>query len=346
MAKRDTDELFTADYSTRQGVFNNLPGVFTTESTQVNLSNPGRILETRGRIPYAIRKALGEIDAPDQSVIASVSKVSQLVETMRFWQDAREINEKPGEMLFSPVKKGPYKYEIEENPINPLSKYYTTKDVARILSLPKEENLGNWAADMFTNYIYDPFILLPKLMVQTGMLLISPATQARNFTGGGFMYISAGHTGKGLPEAINMAKHELFGKTSYKDGELTFDGAKARENFAKLQRLGIINTSVRLNEATNIFAQIADGTRNESLGNMVSLLMANKNAPGVKQLNASVTKIYETTENAYAMADDFWKTAAYASEVQQIKELLNNVKINDNRTEALDELYTQLEEIR
>jgi len=343
MAKRDTNELFTADYSTREGIFNNLPGVFTTDSAQVNLSNPGRILETRGRIPYAIRKALGEIDAPDQSVIASVSKVSQLVETMRFWQDAREINERPGEMLFSPVKKGPYRYKIEENPINPLSNYYTTKDVARMLSLPKEENLGNWAADMFTNYIYDPFILMPKLMIQTGMLLYSPATQARNFTGGGFMYIAAGHTGKGLPEAINMAKHELFGKTSYKDGELTFDGAKARENFAKLQRLGIINTSVRLNEATNLFAQIADGTRNESLGNMVSLLMANKNAPGAKQLNAGVTKIYETAENMYAMADDFWKTAAYASETQQIKELLNNVQINDNRTEALDNLYTQLE---
>lgn len=343
MAKRDTDELFTADYSTRQGVFNNLPGVFTTESTQVNLSNPGRILETRGRIPYAIRKALGEIDAPDQSVIASVSKVSQLVETMRFWQDAREINERPGEMLFSPVKKGPYKYKIEENPINPLSNYYTTKDVARMLSLPKEENLGNWAADMFTNYIYDPFILLPKLMVQTGMLLISPATQARNFTGGGFMYISAGHTGKGLPEAINMAKHELFGKTSYENGELTFDGAKARENFAKLQRLGIINTSVRLNEATNLFAQIADGTRNETLGNIVNMLMANKNIPGVKELTTTVGKTYETLENLYAMSDDMWKAAAFASEKQQIQELLNNIQIKDDRTEALDDLYTQLE---
>jgi len=344
MAKRDTNALFTADYSTREGVYNNLPGVFTTDSAQVNLSNPGRILETRGRIPLAIRKAMGEIDAPDQSVIASVSKVSQLVETMRFWQDAREINERPGEMLFSPEKIGPYRYEIEENPINPLSKYYTTKDVARLLSLPREENLGNWYADMFMNYIYDPIVLLPKMAIQTGMLLVSPATQSRNFTGGGFMYIAAGHTGKGLPEAINMAKHELFGKTSYENGELTFDGAKARENFAKLQRLGIINTSVRLNEATNLFSQIADGTRNESLGNIVNMLMANKNIPGVKELTTTVGKTYETLENLYAMSDDFWKAAAFASERQQIRELLDNIKINDDRTEALDKLYTQLEE--
>ena len=210
MAKRDTDALFTADYSSSQGIYSNLPGVFTTDTEQVNIANPGRILETRGRIPYAIRKAMGEIDAPDQAVISSVTKVSQLIETMQFWQDAAEINERPGEMLFSPVRKGPYKYKIDENPINPLAGYYTTEDVASLLSLPRDDP-ANWATQKFMNYIYDPIVLLPKMAIQTGMLLLSPATQARNFTGGGMMYISAGHSGKGLPEAINMAKHELFG---------------------------------------------------------------------------------------------------------------------------------------
>ena len=341
-AKRFVNELLKQGNASNAAQLANLPGILTAKTNKVNLENPGRLLETRGRIPHAIRKLMGEIDAPDQAAINSISRVAQLVSMMSFYNDVREINELPGEQWFSPDQFGPYQYEVEKSEINPLSGYYTTKAVARELSIPARD-VGNWQ-QIFMNYIYDPIIVLPKMAVQLGMLVLAPATQSRNFLGGGIMYIGAGHTLKhGLPGALKMAKHELFGFTSYKNGELTAEGKEAQENFAKLQRLGIINTSVRLNEAVDIFSKIADGTRNQTVGAVSHMLLALKNTKPGQVVDYTVGKPFRAAQMLYSMGDDFWKSAAFASEKIHIKELLANIQISDDRQNRIDDLTGELE---
>ena len=341
-AERFINELLKQGNASNAAQLANLPGILTARNDKVNLENPGRLLETRGRIPYALKKLMGEIDAPDQAAISSISRVAQLVSMMSFYNDAREINEMPGEQWFSPERFGEYQFEIEKSEINPLSGYYTTKAVARELSMPTRD-VSKWQ-QIFMNYIYDPVIVLPKMAVQLGMLILSPATQARNFVGGGIMYIGAGHTLKhGLPEALKMAKHELFGHVSYKDGELTAEGKEAQENFDKLQRLGIINTSVRLNEAVDIFSKIADGTRNQSIGAVSHMLLALKNTKPGQVVDYTVGKPFRAAQMLYSMGDDVWKSAAFGSEKIHIKELLANIQISDDRQNRIDDLTGELE---
>ena len=179
------------------------------------------------------------------------------------------------------------------------------------------------------------------------MIVISPATQIRNFIGGGLMFVAAGYSGRnGLPEAIEMVKHDLFGTISYKDGRLTAEGKKAKRNFQKMQDLGIVNTSVRLNEATDLFAKLSDSGRNSSVSKISHFLQTMKNTPTGKVLDWFGPKQFRGLQRTYAAGDDFWKIAAFSADRRRLKEMLNKLEPVDNRQNRINELIeeSQLEE--
>ena len=343
-AKRYVNDLLSLEnfHSTRD--LAKLPGILTATTDKLQVDNPGRLLESRAYIPYSLRKLMGEIEQPEQVVMTSLSRLGKLVSMASFYSDVREINERPGEMLFTSKPIGRYKHRIESNEFNPLSDYYTTNEVAQILGVERNDpaNLKN---TFFS--IYDLGIVLPKLAAQVGMIVISPATQIRNFIGGGLMFVAAGYSGRnGLPEAIEMVKHDLFGTISYKDGRLTAEGKKAKRNFQKMQDLGIVNTSVRLNEATDLFAKLSDSGRNSSVSKISHFLQTMKNTPTGKVLDWFGPKQFRGLQRTYAAGDDFWKIAAFSADRRRLKEMLNKLEPVDNRQNRINELIeeSQLEE--
>ena len=340
-ARRYVDELLKLENFESTRDLARLPGILTTTEEKLNLESPGRILETRANIPRPLRKLMGEISEPDQVAITSLSRLAKLVEMASFYQDVRELNEGPGQMLFTPKPVGPYQYKIESDEFNPLSDMYTTKEIAEVLGI--ESNDPNSVRTTFSN-IYDTIVLVPKSAVQMGMIVLSPATQARNFYGAGMMFVAAGYTSKdGLQEAIEIVKHDLFGHISYKDGVLTPEGKEAKRLYEKMQRLGIVNTSVTLNDAADLFAKISDGGRNTTVAQLSHNLQAIKNTAPGKVVDKTLGSTIRGAKATYAAADDLWKIAGFSADRRQLRKMLDNLVANDSRQERIDELTQALE---
>ena len=324
-AERTVDEIIAMKNITSSQDLVKLPAIFKSTTDTLDLQKPGSIIESRGIIPYAIRELMGEIKDPAQVAATSISRLSQLVEQATFYEDVRQINERPGEMLFSPKKTGEYKYKIDTNEFNPLEDYYTTKEVAEVLGIQKDDP----ANQNFFMKFYDPVFLMPKALTQMGMIVLSPATQSRNFIGAGLMYLANGYIGKpgDFPAAREAIKHELFGDMGYSNGKLTDAGREAQKTFRRMQELGIVNTSVRLNDANDLFTKI--GERSATVNQISHNLQAIKNTKPGQAVDLTFGKGLRGAQNLYSAADDFWKMLAFGSDRMKIKQMLDNLKTVD-----------------
>ena len=272
-----------------------LPGILRSNVSDdgVSLAQAGKLLSPRWDIPLPLRKLLGEINDPRLVVATSMSRIAKLIEMAKFYTDLKRINDMPGEMLFSPKEVGDYRYQVQSNDFNPLAGYWTTKEVIQALGIQENSD-----ADIKSTLIgvYDNFVLLPKGLTQFGIIVLSPATQMRNFAGAGIMFTAAGYLGKGgFPEAFDAIGHELGFLTSYDaDGNLTVEGDKARKMYERSQELGVSNTNVRMNDALGVFSRVRDG-QYQSVNELSHALYALKNdtwgvaAKGIREAVAPET---------------------------------------------------------
>ena len=272
-----------------------LPGILRSNVSDdgVSLAQAGKLLSPRWDIPLPLRKLMGEINDPRLVVATSMSRIAKLIEMAKFYTDLKRINDMPGEMLFSPKEVGDYRYQVQSNDFNPLAGYWTTKEVIQALGIQENSD-----ADIKSTLIgvYDNFVLLPKGLTQFGIIVLSPATQMRNFAGAGIMFTAAGYLGKGgFPEAFDAIGHELGFLTSYDaDGNLTVEGDKARKMYERSQELGVSNTNVRMNDALGVFSRVRDG-QYQSVNELSHALYALKNdtwgvaAKGIREAVAPET---------------------------------------------------------
>ena len=98
--------------------FARLPSIFQSTENRVDLDVPSKLLESRGVIPYPIRKLMGEIDDPALVASTSLQRLSRLVEQAEFFNDLNQINQRPGEIFFTPEPMGQYSVPIAENDFN------------------------------------------------------------------------------------------------------------------------------------------------------------------------------------------------------------------------------------
>ena len=317
-----------------------LPGILKAVNADqaIGLPSGTGLLKERYKIPYAIRKLMGEETDPKIAIATSVSRIGKLLEMAKFYQEMKQINEMPGEMHFSPVSYGNYSVPISAlGDWNPLQGYYTTPEFANELEIAGGRDSF---FDSDTIAYYRTWILAPKAAVQFGKIVLSPATQMRNFMGGAIMFLGNGHWNLGsFPIAMDAVSKELFGTGIIRDwvlepgqegkyynkGVLTDRGARAERMYRTLQRLMIVNTNVRMNDILGIFGRAASGEYN-SYNQFVEALYVMKNSKGGKIGTAGFEKILTTAKEFYAAADDFWKIAAFAAERIKLKKSLRKAE--------------------
>ena len=139
--------------------------------------------------------------------------------------------------------------------------------------------------------VYDTLVLVPKGLVQLGIIVLSPATQMRNFVGAAMMFVASGYLGKGgFPEAFDSIAHELGWISSYdKDGNLTPRAEKARKTYSRAQELGVSNTNVRQQDALGVFSRVREG-QYKTLNDIAHALYALKNVTLKSPVLKKVTK--------------------------------------------------------
>tara|TARA_R100000951_G_scaffold3046_3_gene4415 strand:- start:6696 stop:12308 length:5613 start_codon:yes stop_codon:yes gene_type:complete len=265
-ATRHARQVLDAELSQRNIQNNNqminLPGVLEgsgSAQNQASFMTGGKLVSPRQDIPPTIRKLMGEINDPRLVAATSLARIAQLVEKADFYNKLKMSNDLPGEMLFSPKQIGDYTIQIREDDMNPLGGYWTNKYVADALGMPKAEAAGALGQMMLG--LYDGIFLVPKGLTQMGMIVLSPATQFRNFAGAFIMFTAAGYIGKGgFPEAMGQITNELGITISYDDnGQMTIEGEQYKKDYREAQEYGLANTNVRVNESLNVFGRVTQG---------------------------------------------------------------------------------------
>ena len=214
--------------------------------------------------------------------------------------------------------------ESAEQQFNPLDGMYTTKEFAEIIG--SEVQSSNATRNMIFQ-IYDLVFLVPKALTQLGIIVLSPATQARNFIGGGLMFMANGYaSGESIDQATKAIKHNLFGRLSYdSNGQLTVEGRNAQRLFKRMQDLGIVNTSVRLNEAADLFSKLSDRS-GSTVGRVGHALQAIKQTKPGQVADFFGGNTLRGAQNLYAATDDFWKMAAFGADRMRIQKMLDDIE--------------------
>ena len=303
----------------------------TGDSRAVHMQQ-GLKLRPRKHISYPIRQLLGEVTEkePDVLVASSFARVAQLVERNRFFNELLDINRMPGEMFLSPVRNeaAGYVYRIADDPLNPLSGYYTTKTYAQALTI---DNLADNRVQDIIYKFYRNAILLPKGLTQYGMVVISPGTQVRNFEGAFFMIMYTGNlftlskTGN-VSQAARMAQSVLFPDLDYApDGSLTGAGERAQKIARIGREQGIMFTNSVTRDALGIFKEVGAGNF-DSGDKAIHALYSMKHTPIGQFYKGTIGNIVKGLGATYNLVDDFFKMLDYAANITNIFNVLSELE--------------------
>jgi len=331
------DDIVNQTYFSSAADTATLPGVLRVRDAAQTGKLPSgpKLLQERFKIPFAIRRLMGEITDPKLMVASSFSRIAKLIETQNFYRDLLRINNMPGEMMFSQNKVGPFNTQI--NPLdefNPLKGLWTTKDIAGELGISTLPESHRWNAAVT---LYENTFLRAKGGVQAGMIVLSPGTQSRNAFGAALMYTAGGHLYQGSwTDSINIIREELFPGLSYnQDGSIKGDQETARKNMRTARLLGISNTSATLNDAFGIFNEMSSGKYNTTekiTHGLYALKHLNTETPFTTAMtlpgfviDKTVGKVWRTLKGTYAAVDDFFKLMTWGANKIEIRKSLDRL---------------------
>ena len=328
-AQQAVDEWIDASLYKSATSVSNLANVLKGKPQDKADIKVNKLLTQRGEIPYAVRQLLGEITEPELIAATSFARMARAVENATFLQEVKRLSEMPGEMWFSPSKTPEYNYQIDtEDDFNPLEGLWTTKTMAEALSggsaIGSEDAILNTLASTFGT---------AKAITQYGIIVLSPGTQFRNIYGAAIMYGMNGHfrTKGGLAEAARLIGNDLFGNVQYnpETGEVAGNIEEYNSAWEYLQRLGIVNTEVRANDALGVFTRVANSDW-KTINEMVNGLYALKQTGPGKAFDTYVLSINRGARRTYAASDDFFKILAFLSERRKFKEMISEIPGSDN----------------
>jgi len=161
------------------------------------IPSSGRVLDVvkkRKNIPVEIRELWGEYKDPYVNYARTVTKMSQFLETTKFYQELREAGlnrflwEKPfegfseqigGGEKFAVKKDGSLGKKLASNPrLAPIDGLYTTKELAKAFTSLDELQAPSGPIRL---------LMAPAAAANVSATVLSHVTQARNFTGGVMM---------------------------------------------------------------------------------------------------------------------------------------------------------------
>ena len=268
------------------------------QTAELNLATG--VLKKRKGIPKEYRALMGEITDPAQVLTNTVTRVASILENMRFYTELEELNNIPGQRLFSPMQAGKFTRKIEFKEGIPISNMWATPQVADAIDVQQKTRSLGWR-------LYENMILLPKIAVQAGKTVYSISAQLRNFMSASLFFLGNGHLRFGsFYDSMVTLRDELFGGGYDTQGRPISRRSQAERTYRKLLQLGIINTNTRLREIMNTFEE-ATSDRNGDVGGFALKLLTWTKKPLARKITSLPQKLYMA-------ADDFWKIAAFGSE--------------------------------
>ena len=295
-----------------------------------------------------IEELLGKVEDPSATILSSMNNLSVIAGKHNFYGDLfdrlyqKPVLDKAGKVMLDankrPILKGqffesrreavkvfgdnnvlntPIKMDatskgrsIYTEAVNPLNGLYTSKGNQEALE-GLNRNMFSWTENnsMLSN-LYNNFILYPKATSQLAKTVLSPITHVRNL-----LSAAAFSAANGLIPLINReAVSEAYGAFS-QVGKKGTDAYNKR--YQELLELGVVNSSARLGDLTDILDDVNFGNR---LSQIRALRGVTKGGGRFKQFATDL----------YTAEDDFWKMYTFAAERQRIAKSLRDASIDGN----------------
>ena len=268
------------------------------------------IFKGRQDIPEEIRDLLGEIQEPSLNIIKTVEKMSKFYEVARFHGNLDNLGN--GKYIFDEgIARDTSIFTEQINfPNSPLHGKWTTPQIADTL---KNNNIWNPMGIVDSEFFKN--LAMAKGTSQMSKTVLSVATQARNAWGG---------TQFALANGVWPFKDGINNNAMLWNKILDGGDEALQENYRLMQRLGVINTNVRVNEFRALLEHGADTTADNLLDNL-------RNIPyGGQALNKTIDGATEV----YMATDDFFKMNNYMRELDTLKEAYPNEALDVLQQEA------------
>ena len=316
-ARRLVNELI--DQSLNEGQISGkgiLQSMYKVDASQKTISPIEKFLSQKQGLPKAFKRLFGEFQDPSEVALTTAGKLVTFVENYRFYNKLKEINQESGRRMFTTAPSGKYDtlVPLDDTPLDGL---YTTKEMAEALRIvPKDKT--------FVERLYEGFVMVPKIAVQSFKTVYSILAQSRNFITASMFYAHRnGRLWNDIPAGARVVYQELGGGYT-RDGKATVNVEKANQETNFLKEEGVINTTVTGRELIESFQEVAAGSF-RTINELDAYLRSNsKNAGGFLLDKAFepirfVTKVGRGATKVYQAADDFWKTAAFYGELNRLK---------------------------
>ncbi len=292
-----------------------------------------------------IRRLLGEVKDPQEAFISTVEDMAVFSATDNFLGYITSRAGNKGEILTKEAyERLPNELKEQYQVLGPASKsesdYWGTasglavsnnmyKDLTRVVA-GDNGSMGNLARTAYSGF------LRAKGMTQFGKTVLSPVTQVRNVTSAGLFALAQGNVGRGANvfESFNMVMGNIKKKST----------AEQLEEYAKLQRLGVIGNQAQLKEIDRLINEGYGVTRDAD--EVIAGIRVGKKA-GNKFTQSSagqfLNKKLDVAREYYQGGDDLWKIynftfeknkilSAFGTELNATKALRASKQITETQT--------------
>jgi len=271
----------------------------------------------RTDIPEPIRALMGEIKEAPESIILSVAKASRVYEVNNFYRQFNELGKTGGYLT---AKESGLNTSKIEGTNSILDGKFTTPEMLKALERKQEEFVFFTESGKIGKLVKD--IATLKGLSQGAVTVLSHTAHLRNFLGSTQMAIANGANPFDADAAKMIANR------------LSRGGDKAKDEFyQELQSLGVINTSVKVNESR---ALLEVGFEREP-SRVMKALRSLKYNPAIDKLegvDSAVVKGVEAASNLYQASDDFFKASNYLNELEVLKKAFPNTAEDVLKAEA------------
>ena len=271
------------------------------------------ILKQREDIPDPIRALMGEVKEPSENVILTVSKMVNLLETNKFYQNLNKLGESGGYIFKEGQPRDNKIFSAKITGTNSVldGKYTTPEILSEIQNNTsrffKGDKLG-W---------YKNFLTL-KGTSQKLKTVFSHVTHIRNFTGGAQF---------GAANGVNPFGGEARQTFKTLRNSVLQGGNKELDAlYEKYLRLGIINTNVRVNEFRDLL-NVGYESGVDTLGDNISKKLQSYGISKNKQ---------QLVDNIYVATDDFYKINYYNQELATLRKHMPEAPIEVLEERAAD----------
>lgn len=250
------------------------------------LATGGRVLDVvkkRKPISPQIREFWGEYKDPYVNYARTVSKMTQFIETTKFYKEVREVG--LGKFLWeSPIPSHATKIEGGQK-FAPINDLFTTKEMAKALTtleeLPAVQNK------------FMRGIIGASGAVNISKTVLSHQTQVRNVSGGGIMLAFSGRFNpKELKNATATVAADLLKR----------DNPAQLEKIKDYSKLGLLDEAVVTGELSGVLRDISKG----------DLSITNPRLDAVAKLGKPAFDVYQGVDNVMRIAAFEVELAKYA----------------------------------